>query len=158
MATAWPEYHRDMARGTPSARGQQLARRQGTHREPPSEGGRIRNGDREAYLKEMQDLAHLLDNSFRIPLIGYRFGVDAILGLVPVVGDFTAFALSGYIIYRAARMGAPTSLLAKMVANALGDTVVGSIPVLGTVVDVMWKANSRNLRLLERFLRDSGVS
>jgi hypothetical protein len=104
------------------------------------------------HLQEIRELAHLLDNSLRIPLIGYRFGVDAILGLVPVIGDFSAFALSAYIIYRAARMGAPASLLARMLVNALGDTLVGSIPVLGTVVDVVWKANARNLRLLERFL------
>jgi hypothetical protein len=111
-----------------------------------------RNAERERHLKEIRELAYLLDNSLRIPLIGYRFGVDAILGLVPVVGDFSALGLSGWIIYRAARMGAPRSLLLRMTANALGDTVVGSVPVLGTVVDVMWKANARNLKMLERFL------
>lgn len=107
---------------------------------------------REKHLQEIRELAHLLDNSFRIPLINYRFGVDAILGLVPVIGDFTAFGLSGWIIYRAARMGAPKRMVARMLANALGDTLVGSVPVLGTVVDVVWKANARNLRMLERFL------
>ncbi|MEX2541808.1 MAG: DUF4112 domain-containing protein [Trueperaceae bacterium] len=106
----------------------------------------------ERHLREIRELAHLLDNSFRIPVIGYRFGVDAILGLVPVIGDFSAFAFSGYIIYRAARMGAPAPLLVRMTVNALGDTVVGSIPVLGTVVDVLWKANARNLKMLESFL------
>jgi hypothetical protein len=113
---------------------------------------RARPDAAEKHLQEIRELAHLLDNALRIPLIGYRFGVDAILGLVPVIGDFSAFALSGYIIYRAARVGAPASLLAQMLVNALGDTLVGSIPVLGTVVDVVWKANARNLRLLERFL------
>jgi hypothetical protein len=108
------------------------------------------------HLQEVRELAHLLDNALRIPLIGYRFGVDAILGLVPVIGDFSAFALSAYIIYRAARMGAPASLLARMLVNALGDALVGSIPVLGTVVDVVWKANARNLKLLERFLASRG--
>ena len=110
------------------------------------------NPQQEKHLQEIQELAHLLDNSFRIPLINYRFGVDAIIGLVPVIGDFTAFGLAGWIIYRAARMGAPKALLARMLANALGDTLVGSVPVLGTLVDVVWKSNSRNLRMLERFL------
>lgn len=107
---------------------------------------------RDRQLDEVRELARLLDNAFRIPLVNYRFGVDAILGLVPVVGDFSAMALSGWIIYRAARMGAPKRLLARMLVNALGDTVVGSVPVLGTIVDVVWKANARNLKLLERHL------
>jgi hypothetical protein len=127
-----------------------MAKSAGTELEPARTRARPDAGGK--HLQEIRELAHLLDNSQRIPLIGYRFGVDAILGLVPVIGDFSAFALSGYIIYRAARMGAPASLLAKMLANALGDTLVGSIPVLGTVVDVVWKANARNLKLLERFL------
>lgn len=107
---------------------------------------------RERDLQEVRDLAYLMDNSLRIPLIGYRFGVDAILGLVPVIGDFSSFGFSGWIIYRAARMGAPKRLLVRMLLNSLGDAVFGSIPILGTVVDVVWKANSQNLRLLERFL------
>lgn len=135
-----------MARSAGTARGHELSK--GTR--PKESAPDVR------HLQEIRELAHLLDNSFRIPVIGYRFGVDAILGLVPVIGDFSAFALSGYIIYRAARMGAPAPLLARMTANALGDTIVGSVPVLGTVVDVMWKANARNLRLLERFLASRG--
>ena len=113
-----------------------------------------RSAEREKYLAEVQELAHLLDNTFRIPVINYRFGIDALIGLVPVVGDFTAFGLSSWIIYRAAKMGAPRALLAKMTANALGDTLVGSIPGLGTAVDFVWKANARNLRMLERFLAE----
>jgi hypothetical protein len=129
----------------------------GAERESSSLAERVaatdpRNAERERHLKEIRDLAYLLDNSLRIPLIGYRFGVDAILGLVPVVGDLSALGLSGWIIYRAARMGAPRRVLLRMTANALGDAVVGSVPVLGTVVDIMWKANARNLRMLERFL------
>lgn len=110
---------------------------------------------REKHLAEIQELAHLLDNSIRIPLINYRIGVDAIVGLVPVIGDFTAFGLAGWIIYRAARMGAPKGLLAKMVANSLGDTLVGSVPGLGTIVDFTWKSNARNLRMLERYLEQN---
>ena len=116
------------------------------------EGARSPLAPREKHLAEIQELAHLLDNSIRIPIINYRIGIDALVGLVPVIGDFTAFGLAGWIIYRAARMGAPKGLLIKMLANSLGDTLVGSIPGLGTVVDFIWKSNSRNLRMLERHL------
>lgn len=112
------------------------------------------SSEREKHLREIRELTHLLDSSMRIPVIGYRFGVDAVLGLVPVIGDFSSFALSGWIIYRAARMGAPAGLLARMLANAFGDALFGSIPILGTVVDVLWKANTKNLRMLERFLAE----
>lgn len=130
--------------------------RKGTSIEGTSGGALSKEPEsREKHLAEIQELAHLLDNSIRIPIINYRIGVDAIVGLVPVVGDFTAFGLASWIIYRAARMGAPKGLLAKMLANSLGDTLVGSIPGLGTIVDFAWKSNARNLRMLERFLEQN---
>lgn len=113
---------------------------------------RLSEEARQKHLTEIRELTYLLDNAFRIPFINYRFGIDPILGLVPVIGDFTGLGLSGYLIYRAARMGAPVSLLLRMALNSFGDAVLGSIPVLGTLVDIVWKANTRNIQMLERFL------
>ncbi len=118
-------------------------------------GNAFRNTYRADYARELQNLrrlAHLLDETFRIPIIGYRIGLEPILGLIPVVGDISGFIVSGYLIVRAARLGVPRSLVARMVGNAVIDAVVGSIPVVGDVFDFFWKVNKRNVRLLERHL------
>ena len=113
--------------------------------------GRART-DRRSDLEDIRRLAHLLDDAFRIPVINYRFGLDAALGLVPVVGDVSGFAISSYIVYKAAALGVPQRTIARMVFNILLDAVVGSIPVLGSIFDIFWKANLRNIRLIERHL------
>lgn len=110
--------------------------------------------DRE--LKLLRRFVSLLDDGFRIPIIGYRVGLEPLLGLVPFVGDATGFLLSGYLIFRAARLGAPGSLLSKMFMNALVDAAIGSIPVVGDIFDFFWKANRRNLRLFEEHLLHRG--
>lgn len=110
--------------------------------------------DRE--LRLLRRFVSLLDDGFRIPLIGYRVGLEPLLGLIPFVGDATGFALSSYLIFRVHRLGAPRSLISQMIVNALIDTAIGSIPVLGDIFDVVWKANRRNLDLFERHLRTHG--
>lgn len=115
----------------------------------------FRNPDGADYARELHDLrrfAHLLDEAFRIPIIGYRVGLEPILGLVPVIGDISGFVVSGYLIVRAARFGLPRSLISQMIFNAVLDATIGSIPVVGDVFDFFWKVNKRNLRLLERHL------
>jgi hypothetical protein len=107
-------------------------------------------------LQLLRRFVRLLDDGFRIPIIGYRVGLEPLLGLIPFVGDVTGFALSGYLIFRASRLGAPRSLISKMLMNALIDTVIGSIPVLGDIFDFVWKANRRNLELFEQHLRTRG--
>lgn len=104
---------------------------------------------------ELDKLAHWLDSKFSI--FGIRFGLDSILGIVPGVGDAAGLAISGYLISQGYRMGARKRTLVKMAANAAGDSIVGSIPVLGTVIDVFWKANNANMRLLKRDLSRPGV-
>ncbi|GLK78760.1 hypothetical protein GCM10008174_05010 [Methylopila turkensis] len=101
-------------------------------------------------LDELDRLAHLLDSRWRIPGTNWRFGVDALVGLVPVAGDLSAALVSGYMIKRAHELGAPSHVLARMVGNVALDTVVGSIPILGSVFDVAFKANRRNIALLRR--------
>lgn len=107
-------------------------------------------------LQMLRRFVTLLDDGFRIPIIGYRVGLEPLLGLIPGIGDVTGFALSGYLIFRATRLGAPRSLITQMVINALIDTAIGSVPVLGDIFDFVWKANRRNLDLFERHLRTHG--
>jgi hypothetical protein len=101
-------------------------------------------------LDRARTLARLLDSAARVPGTRVRFGLDSILGLVPGLGDVAGAALSGYMVLLASRMGAPQSVIARMLANVAIDTVGGAVPVLGDLFDVAWKSNSRNLALLER--------
>ncbi|MGH7497227.1 MAG: DUF4112 domain-containing protein, partial [Gemmatimonadales bacterium] len=94
----------------------------------------------------------ILDSSFRVPGTRIRFGLDMIIGLVPGLGDLIAGALSLYIIAESARIGVPRSLLLRMGWNVAVDTLVGEIPIFGDLFDVAWKANMRNLALLEEHL------
>ncbi|MGQ0713542.1 MAG: DUF4112 domain-containing protein [Gemmatimonadaceae bacterium] len=96
-----------------------------------------------------RDLARVLDEAIRIPGTNIRIGLDALLGLLPGGGDIAGGALSALIMLQAARAGAPTSVLARMLGNVVVDTVVGTIPLLGDLFDVAWRANSKNVRLLE---------
>jgi hypothetical protein len=100
-------------------------------------------------------LARLLDSAFRIPGTGVRVGADSIFGLVPVVGDLAGAALSGYIVLASARLGAPPSTLLRMLINIGIDTVVGSVPLLGDMFDAGWRANIRNVELLDSHLGGS---
>jgi hypothetical protein len=100
-------------------------------------------------LREIQFLAKLMDSRFRVPGTDIRFGLDAIIGLIPVAGDLSTLAVSGYMLLILARNGASGFLLARMVLNILIDTVVGMIPFLGDLFDVAFKANMRNLRLMQ---------
>lgn len=105
-----------------------------------------------ASLARLQRAARLLDSRFRIPVIGVRFGLDPILGLIPGLGDAVAFGLGAWIIAEAARMGAPRALLGRMLANSVVDFATGSVPVAGSLVDFVLRANARNVRLLEAWL------
>ena len=107
-------------------------------------------------IPELADLALLLDSRWRIPGTRINFGVDALAGLLPVVGDSATAVISAYIIYKAHRLGAPRSLLTRMAINVGLDTVVGSVPLLGSVFDLFFKANNINVRLLRDHLQARG--
>ena len=107
---------------------------------------------REAQLTELTRLAAFLDTRYRIPGTPWRFGIDAILGLVPGFGDTLAALPALYLIWRAREMGVPKSLLLRMIANVGIDTVVGSVPVAGSIFDIYFKASKRNIALLRRHL------
>ena len=109
-------------------------------------------------LKRLDSLAYLLDNSIPIPGTGARVGIDALIGLVPGIGDVAGTAMSAYIVMQAARMGAPASVVSRMVLNVGVETVVGTIPFLGDLFDAGWKANARNMRLLHQAIDTPGYA
>jgi len=100
-------------------------------------------------LGRLRRVGYLLDNSIAIPGTRYRVGLDSVIGLVPGIGDLIGGALSLYIILESARMGVPRSVLARMGWNVAIDTLVGEVPILGDLFDAGFKANARNLALLE---------
>ena len=102
--------------------------------------------------RNVRALARFLDNSISIPGTEWKFGFDAVVGLVPVVGDLIGGSLSAYILLEAARAEVPILTLARMLGNVGIDTLVGSVPALGDVFDAAWKANMKNVVLLERHL------
>ncbi len=99
-------------------------------------------------------LARLLDSAVRIPGTNVRIGLDAVIGLVPVVGDTATALVSGVFIVAAIRAGAPKRVIAEMTANIALDWLLGAIPVAGDIFDVAFQANVRNLRLLREALAD----
>ncbi len=101
-----------------------------------------------ATLKRLERIADLSDNRFRIPFTKIRFGLDAIIGIVPFIGDSISLVLSLYLVFEASKLGVPLTLKIKMLWNVLIDWVVGLVPILGDVVDVFFKSNNRNMALL----------
>jgi hypothetical protein len=99
----------------------------------------------------IRHLARILDTAVRVPGTNIRFGLDAVLGLIPGAGDVAGGLLSSYIILQAANLGAPRSVLARMVLNVAIDSIVGAVPILGDLFDIGWKSNTRNAALLERY-------
>lgn len=104
----------------------------------------------------LRRLGYLLDEAIPIPGTGRRIGFDALVGLVPGVGDGVTGVLSAYIVVQAARLGVPLPVLARMLLNLVVDGVVGSVPLLGDLFDAGWKANTRNLALLHAELARPG--
>ena len=111
-------------------------------------GGARPVSDLEADLARVRWLARLLDSQFSIA--GIEFGLDAIVGLVPVAGDAITAIVSLYPLHIAKKHNLGRTLQARMAWNVLVDFAAGSIPVVGDVVDVAYKANLKNLKLLER--------
>ena len=104
-------------------------------------------------LDALRRWAVLLDSVFRVPGTRIRFGLDAIIGLIPGLGDISTPAFAGLILLQGVRMRLPIVVQARMVLNAGIDMLLGLVPILGDLVDVAWKANLRNLALLERHAR-----
>lgn len=108
--------------------------------------------DARAVRERLSRFAWLLDSSIPIPGTGWRIGLDALIGLVPGLGDVLGVLFSSYILREAARLGAPKSTLIRMAVNVAVEGFVGMIPFAGDVFDAAWKANQRNVRLLNAWL------
>lgn len=106
--------------------------------------------------RHLERLAWLLDDLVRIPVIGWRVGLDAILGLIPGVGDAATSLASIYILLSAVRFGVPKITLARMGLNVGIDYLLGVVPLVGDLLDASWKSNRRNLELLRRHVQLSG--
>lgn len=102
-------------------------------------------------LKHLQRLARLMDAQFRVPGTNFRFGLDGLIGLIPGAGDVSTFAVSGYMLWIMAHNGASGYVLARMTVNILIDALIGSIPLIGDLFDIAFKANLRNMRLMEQY-------
>ncbi|MFN7116625.1 MAG: DUF4112 domain-containing protein [Saprospiraceae bacterium] len=114
----------------------------------------VLSAKQEKTLLLLDKTAEILDNRFRIPILNVRFGIDSLIGLVPYVGDMAGFAVSGLLLIVMARNGASGMVALKMVGNILLDSAVGIIPILGDLFDFRYKANTRNVRLLQEHYRE----
>src|SRR5262249_29497235 len=111
---------------------------------------------RREIVERLDKLATLLDTALVIPGTSIRFGADALVGLVPGIGDAITTILSAYIVYEAHRLGAPTHPITPMIAKVALDSMITAVPVAGNVADVFFRANRRNMRLLRAWLDREG--
>jgi hypothetical protein len=107
-------------------------------------------------VARLDALSRLLDSAFLIPGTNQRVGIDAVLGLIPGIGDLVSTALASYIIWEARQLGLPRWKIARMIGNTAVDTTVGAIPLVGDLFDVAFKSNRRNLKILREHLERSG--
>jgi hypothetical protein len=100
--------------------------------------------------KSLERLAWLMDDLFRVPVLGWRFGLDALIGLVPGLGDTTTSLVSFYVLAAAVRYRVPKVTLLRMGLNIAIDYLFGSLPVIGDFADAWWKSNQKNIELLRK--------
>lgn len=110
--------------------------------------------DQDDRLRWVERISHLLDSQFRVPGTTWRFGLDPLMGLIPVVGGLPSLAVSGVLILTMMRHGASGSLVVRMVINIVLDALIGAIPVIGSIFDFAYKANNRNVELLRRHYQE----
>ncbi len=108
--------------------------------------------DPHAVRARVEALEALLERSIAVPGINYKIGLDAVLGFVPVVGDIIAGLMSAYIIWEARNLGMSRWHIARMAGNTLFDTAIGFVPLLGDAMDVLFRSNTRNLRIIKKHM------
>lgn len=117
----------------------------------------VSRADAEAAMVRIEALARVMDSIVAIPGTNVRLGFDAVLGLIPVVGDVVSQAISSYIIWEARRLGVSRWAMTRMIGNSLLDMTVGAVPVVGDAFDVAFRANLRNLAILKADLERKGI-
>ncbi|MBS1302812.1 DUF4112 domain-containing protein [Loktanella sp. SALINAS62] len=113
--------------------------------------------DHETRLQRLEKMSVQLDSAFRIPVIGMRVGWDAIIGLIPGIGDTLMMVPALMIIAEAKRLGAASHVVARMGLNTAMDVLIGSIPIVGDLFDARFKANRRNVAILRAHLYEKGT-
>ena len=108
--------------------------------------------DAAAVRQRIEAMERMLERGFVVPGVNLPVGLDAVVGLIPVVGDVITAAMGAYIVWEASNLGLPKWKLWRMAGNVLFDSAVGAIPVAGDVFDVMFRSNSRNLKIVKRHL------
>ncbi len=116
------------------------------------------NHSQVAKVRQLRKLSNLLDNAIRVPGTSLGVGIDPLLGLVPGGGDFLGGLISVYIVFSAATMGLSRETLTRMASNIVFDSLAGTVPVFGDLFDVAWKANSKNMDILENHLKSPQVN
>jgi hypothetical protein len=124
------------------------------HHPPGGTTAKMGRAERIAYpesprYRRIRSLSVLMDQSIVLPS-GFRIGLDPILGLVPGVGEAVTTVISCYLVYQSALLGLPKRVLMRMVGNIALESLAGSVPIIGDLFDAVWKANMRNVRLLEQ--------
>jgi hypothetical protein len=114
------------------------------------------SSSREERLIRLETLATFMDAAFVVPGTGIRIGADALIGLVPGIGDLISAGVAGIIILEARRMGAPRWLVARMIGNVAIDALGGAVPLVGDLFDVAFRANLKNTQLLRRHFERNG--
>jgi hypothetical protein len=107
-------------------------------------------------IEWLDHLSRLFDTAFVLPGTNVRYGIEAILRLIPGIGDVAASALSAFLLYQAYRLGVPRRLFLRMLANVAVEGLVGSVPLLGDAFDVAFRANRRNVQLLRQHFERAG--
>jgi hypothetical protein len=122
-----------------------------THSSSPHEGQLLQ-------LARIRSISDLWDRAFGIPGTKWRVGLESVVGLLPVGGDVVGFGISIYILWQVVQFNLPKTILIRMVFNIAIDALVGSVPILGDLFDVTWKANTKNVNLLESHLQQPSQS
>jgi hypothetical protein len=126
------------------------ARARANRKESPSRAATAAR--RQAARERLITLTRLMDGLFEIPVIRRKVGLDAVIGMVPVLGDLVSAGIGLYLVFEARELGASRWLQARMVGNLLLDFLVGIVPVLGDFFDALFRAHQRNLTLLQKEL------
>ncbi|WP_419866827.1 DUF4112 domain-containing protein [Altericroceibacterium endophyticum] len=108
--------------------------------------------DPASVLMRIEAMEMLLERGFTIPLINRKFGLDALIGLIPVVGDLITAGMGAYIIWEARNLGMPKWKVWRMAGNVAFDTAIGAIPLAGDTFDFFFRSNTRNLKIVKKHL------
>ena len=108
--------------------------------------------DPHSVRRRVEALEHMLEGLFEVPVLGRRVGLDAIIGLVPVAGDAITAAMGFYLVWEARNLGMPRWQLWRMAGNVGIDTLVGAVPVAGDLFDLLYRSNSKNLKIIRKHL------